>query len=171
MMTLSVKEWREQQRTIRDEGMVLELPSGLEIRVRNVPIADFLTRGGIPDSLAPLVAEMINGKANLEKIGANKALLAQMEMTDAVCRTAIVFPRIVDEPKKEDEISLKELDEEDKGVLMGLLGLPARKLEPFCHQQKRTLERLRQLEALEAASESDDPTGAVVPDGDGHTGA
>jgi hypothetical protein len=169
-MTLSVKDWRAQQRKIRDEGMPFELPSGLVVQVRNVPIADFLTRGGIPDSLAPLVAEMINGKANLDKLDANKAMLAQMEMTDAVCRVAIVTPRIVDDPKKDDEISLKELDEEDKGALMGLLGLPARKLEPFCHQQTRTLERLRQREALEAASESDAEPAPVVPDGDRDTG-
>lgn len=146
-MATSGRDWRAKSAKIRQEGIEVPLPSGMVARVRNVPIAMFLLEGGIPDSLTPLVAEVISGKEMKEgSIPPQKLLQANTEMLRAITRLSFVSPKIVASPVSDDEISIDDVDEEDMQTLMGLLGLPARRLHDFRQKQEGIVERIRAIE-------------------------
>jgi hypothetical protein len=141
-----------------EEGVEIEFPSGNRARVRNVGIQFFLENGGIPDSLSGIVAHLINGQdAQKLDADADKIVRASIVMQNAVAKCAFISPRVVDNPKGEGEISVDDIDEEDKMFILGLLGLPARKLEPFRQECEATLERLRHREDLSGTTQP--PTG------------
>lgn len=158
--------WRVRSQKLREEGALLDFPSGLTARIRNVSNAGFLKMGGIPDTLTPIVMELMSSlgsgidKARMAKaaqsIPAETMLAVFTSMQDALCRLAFIDPKIVDEPQEDDEIAITDLDDEDKEWLFGLLGLPARQLETFC---KESNERLRSLlerqKQLQQSGESD----------------
>ena len=139
-------EWHS-SRKIAEDGVEIEFPSGNKARVRNVGIQFFLENGGIPDSLTGIVAQIINGTdAKSLEVDSDKIIRASIVMQNAVAKCAFVSPRVVDNPTTRGEISVSDIDEEDKMFILGLLGLPARKLEPFRQECEATLERLRHRE-------------------------
>lgn len=170
-MGISVKEWREQQRAIRTEGLPLELPSGLTVYVRNTTLAAVLTADGVPDSLTPIVAKLLSGGVeDIEKTGLEKILLADSVMSETVCRLTIISPRIVKNPQADDEIAIEDLDSEDRRVLRGLVELPARRLDSFCQEQKIALAALYAGEAVADESEQTPEPETVEPESDGYSG-
>lgn len=171
MQKLSPKQLRDQNRSIQEQGVPLLLPCGLEVRVRNVPLAAFYGTGAIPDSLTPLVDEMLNGKTpDVNKVGIAKMITAQDAMYKAILKSAVVYPRIVDHPEADDEVSLDDFSEEDAGLLVGLLGLPARELARFCQKQSELVVALLAESGISATSEQDSSGERVVTELDGASG-
>ena len=158
---MNAKEFRAWKQKIA-AGMPLTLPSGLEARVRNIPLREFMRSGAIPDSLTPVVMELIQGEAKLEKHGMNTLYEAQTQMQRAVTRMALVSPRIVDDPQGDDELSIDDMEEEDMEVLMGLLGRSARELEPFCQEQNESMAALQAGTTLPETSVAGDQPEPVV---------
>lgn len=134
------KEWRA--------GVVLRLPSGRVARVRAVGPDTILRLGRIPDALTPVIAALMDG----EEMDAPKTiddLKARTELIGVVCECALVEPRIVASPVKDDEIALDDLDWYDKEFLMSVLMKSTRDLELF---------RQKQISAVDAVQpEPDDP--------------
>ena len=143
-MVTSAREWRARAKRLREGGEEITLPSGLTARVRNVPVGLFALHGNIPDSLSPIIAEMIGGSPQ-SVVQHNPMLLlqAQYSLMNQVAKFAFVSPRIVDEPQGDDEIHIDDVDDDDKAALMGLLGLPAQQLATFCAQQSASVESVR----------------------------
>lgn len=124
-------EWR----SIRTEGIPIELPSGFIANLRPVRPDRLAAQGEVLDILTPLIHKMLfegaDASAELiaEAIGETiepktnepadmaKALtnLGNIErVCDIVCKAAFVRPAIVDDPQRDDEIGLDDLDLSDK---------------------------------------------------------
>lgn len=161
-MQTNAKVWREKASDMREKGVRVTLPSGMVAYVRNLPLASVMVAyGSIPDTLTPLVTEMIGGGVtdkSIEQYGLVKVMEASMLFNDAITKLALVSPRIVEHPVEDDEISIEDIDDEDKEWLLGVLRLPASKLARFCQEQTRLMELLD-------AEQGDEPT-AVTSDGD-----
>lgn len=130
------KQWRR----VREEGLEVVLPSGNIARVRNVSFDLFLRIGRIPDSLTPIVVAALNGRGlDLPPVETMEDAMKNIDFLDGVARSAFVSPRIVDTPQTDDEIALEDVELEDKLALVGLLGLAARELAPFCQKQNQLM--------------------------------
>lgn len=135
-----------------EEGVPLDLPSGYRVFVRNVSAFELLSEGKIPDQLTPLVSNMIYGGSETD-LANMSSLKALGELMNIICRAALVKPRIVDTPQKDDEIGVYHLDDEDKEVIYGLLGLPSRQLESFCKEQSERLQAMGDSEGVPDTAE------------------
>lgn len=155
----SGKQWRERVRG----GVVLRFPSGFVGRVRGVQPDALLTSGKIPDQLTPLIAALMDGRADLEAPETIEALKAQTALVDAVCRSALVDPRIVDDPQADDEIGIGDLEWPDKQFLMGVLGATTRGLELFRDKQERNVVSVGSAEGHDAPGQPDTEAEAVGP--------
>lgn len=169
----------------RRRGHRVIVPSGLELRIRYLSPGMFVQRGDIPNLLMPLIVEMqneggaeriverITQKAETDIESVLQDTRAWLDLTDYVLRQFIVYPKIIDNPALDnaDEMSLAELDQDDKGWLMALVGLPARQLEIFCARQTELMERVLRGEDISDATEpSAEPiTADSAVDGDSGT--
>ncbi len=162
MATLG-KKWRDARKA------ELLLPSGNVAIVRNVPLSTFLlSGGGVPESLLPIVQNVIktleSPEGNVRDAVVNKEasvpelLKTSMELMNRVCELAFVSPRIVANPTADDEISIDDVDDLDKEMLLNLFGMSARELEPFCKASSELM-----ADVLAGEVPSDTPIGT---DGD-----
>lgn len=135
----SGKEMRARHR------VTLPLPySGDVVTVRAIGPDAILRLGRLPDALTPVIAELMEGKEDQLKAVLKPQTLEdaqrQLELIDVVCRCAMVEPRIVDDPQKDDEIGIDDLDWRDKQFLLSVLMASTSDLERFRDQQKRDVE-------------------------------
>lgn len=135
----------------REQGLELPLPSGITVRVRNVPFRLLLDGSDtITDGLKLLIAREVRGEADARQQvldaledDPTRVMRLQNEMVDAVCKAALVEPKIVDKPNySKGQIHISDLSEEDKEVIYGLLDLPASHLRKFCEGQAENVARL-----------------------------
>jgi hypothetical protein len=120
-------DWRK----TREQGLEVEFPSGNVARLRNVPIAKLLMGGLISDTLTPIVHDMLSGSAGekrLAKTPTPDVLAASIALKEAMCKEAFAYPRIVDTPTGNDEISIEDVAEEDQEFVMTLLYSSAERL-------------------------------------------
>lgn len=134
-------EWKA-HRAVARQGNLLTLPSGLVVRVRYVSPLDVLMNDQVPDSLTPIVMALIDGKGQAEGTSIRDLLMAQDTLGRIMATSAIVEPRVVEGEPGEDEISIEDVDYDDRVFLLSLLGVAAAQLATFCEQQNRHMERL-----------------------------
>lgn len=130
MNTTSGKEWRK----LREEGLVIELPSGNVVRLRPVQLDMLLLLGRIPDALTQVVEDMIFGRPNSllnEDSQTIEDLRLLVEFYDAICKSSFVSPRIVDKPQADDEINIEDVSLEDRRFVAELVNKPASELARF----------------------------------------
>lgn len=151
----SGKEWRQP----REQGVLVKLPSGNFARIRSVGLDMLLKLGKIPDALTPLVARKM-GLPGDEPIPLTdpKGLALVLELAEAVCCSAFISPRIVEDPTDDDEIAIDDLALEDKLFVLGVIERPARELESF------RFEPPIDVEPVPSESVDDDATERVAPD-------
>lgn len=137
-MTTSGRAWREQ----RNQGVEVTLPSGNVVRLRPVSIQAFLKLPNIPDTLTPVIHDMIAPK-EATKVQTVEDVINFHRVLDALCAYAFVSPRIVEAPESDDEISMGDVDTADKLAVLGLLDKTARQLESFRPQQADALESVQ----------------------------
>lgn len=136
-MATSGKEWRNRAKILQEQGVEVTLPSGNIARVRNVPMARLLvevkSRNEL-DRLTPILAEQLGTSKSGGVLKPEQVVGTAGDyyaFVDMVVRMAMVEPRVVDDPVKDDEIAITDMEQEDKYALVELLEMPARELEPF----------------------------------------
>lgn len=134
----------------REQGVEIWLPYGQQVvRIRTVRPDHLLAQGDIPDILSPLMLDMIYGRANEKKTEAIllpkesvEEAMQLLETLRVVCTAALVEPRIVSEPLAEDEITIDELEYEDRRYIFRLVFLPTEVLSTFRYQAQVDVEPL-----------------------------
>jgi len=136
-------DWRKP----REEGFLLDLPSGNVVRIRPVALDVLLRQGEIPDLLTPFVAKMVYQGVDTDELdsllSAEKLTEQSTEMLvliDAVVTAAFLEPRIVAEPQADDEISIADVELADRGTVFSLAVLPANELRRFLERQAASVE-------------------------------
>lgn len=147
---MNLKEWRGQQQRTKD----VDLPSGLTVTVQPVPMQAFL-RGRIPDSITPIVTEMLESGGLIPAVKTLDEARAWFDLIDAVALAAIVSPRVVPDGQAtgDDELAVGELSEADKSSLLLLLGATAKALESFRPQSPDDVDTVLPGEGDEPATE------------------
>ena len=158
-------EWRKES-----EGVLYRLPSGRVARLRGVQFDFFVMTGKIMDSLTPIIADIMEGKKDVEAMLPDKIadLQQYINILNSVCRCAFVEPQIVDPPVSDSQISINDVLFEDKEFVYHLLGIATRDLERFRRQQESTLDGVVSPEGHLPASE---PPAEPAGVGDGEDGA
>lgn len=134
----SAVEWRKP----REEGFLVRLPSGKTCRLRPIAMDNMVISGLFPDFMAPIIQEAISGKhselditAIMEKVGIVDAIKQEQEMKRILCKSAFVYPRIVDEPKADDEIAFEDVEIGDAEFVIRLVQRPVNELATFSAKQ------------------------------------
>jgi hypothetical protein len=137
-------------RKVKSDGVLIRLPSGWVVAVRNVNSASLLVKGVLSDPLSALVYDMVNGDTKkLENMSGEKILAATVALQDAVCKLAFVNPRIVDEPTADDEISLDDVIDADREFVLTLLYTPVQKLaDSFREEPEPDVDPMEQGETV-----------------------
>jgi hypothetical protein len=122
---MDIREWRRQ----RTQGIEVELPSGLVMRVKRVAVLDLVEQGLIPTSLVAAAEQFSSGgKVSLEELREGLGVI------NLVIKAAALSPRVVDEEVPADDttrICINELDGNDKTALFNWLNAPAGELKAF----------------------------------------
>jgi len=127
-------EWRR----MREEGVQQTLLSGRVVRLRTVTPDRLLKTGRVPDILTPIVTKMLFEEVDNDEL--NEFIkprdnvadnLAMIEGLNVVCQAGMLYPRIVDNPQAEDEISIDDLTLADRGWVFKLVFQPAEVLARF----------------------------------------
>ena len=116
-MSSSVVTLGSQWRQPREAGVPIRLPSGNVASIRSVGLDLVIRLGRVPDVLTPVIVDVVKGQGEGDLAGAlhtMKDVQAVMEFLNAVVELCFVEPRIVDKPQAEDEISLGDVDWDDK---------------------------------------------------------
>jgi hypothetical protein len=131
----SATEWRK----LREEGVIVPLPSGFVARLRPVGIEELVRRGRIPDQLTVLAAETVwQGTPSPEQIKATSK--GALEFLNIVVASAFKEPRVVLEGDPgEGEISIDDIDVGDKQAVFVWVTAPTTMLTRFRAEQKRNL--------------------------------
>ena len=141
-------EWRRP----REEGVLKQLPSGKVAQLRRLSLLSLIERGTIPDPLSGLISEMIGGKKLTVDLNTFQDFA---EILKVICQVAFIAPRIVDEPQADDEISIEDVDFDDRLHVFN-----------WCQQEVRFLQPFRQEQTgdVEAPHDSDDVPVETEPD-------
>ena len=144
----SGKAWRR----LREEGQLVELPSGFVARLRPVGLIELWKLGKIPDTLTSVVVELLTAQ-QMETERALKNATENMKniaaLYDVVCTAAFIEPRVVDNPVADNEISADDIDQADKEYILSWVNAPA--------------VALRRFRPVEAANVDTVPEGQPVP--------
>lgn len=129
MTVTSGKDWRKP----REEGMEIEFPaSGNVARIKPLGLDWFINHDAIPNILNSAVFEELADKDITQLSDSNlEALKTTTAFLDSVVRATFVYPKIVDKPTSDDEISIDDVIMEDKYFLFTLLARPAQMLQSF----------------------------------------
>lgn len=123
-------------RNPREEGVVVLLPSGNAARLRPVGFDLIVRLGRLPEGLVSVAIDAINGgEGKFEAPKTRKDVETYVDFYNAICECSFIQPRIVTEPKGEDEIALEDLSWADKKYVSQFLNLPAAHLAVFRQEQ------------------------------------
>lgn len=134
-------------RAMREYGVWQTLLSGFPVRIRTVTPDALLQSGTVPDILTPLVTRMMFEHVETKELDAflakreeAKEALEVVKSINAVCKAALVYPRIVENPQADDEICAEDLNLADRGWIFKLAFMPAEVLKQFRLQPDRNVE-------------------------------
>jgi len=144
-------EWRKP----REEGYVIKLiTSGNTVRLRPVALDMLIASGSIPDILTPAAAKILWDGPDAGLIAARSEIDHEfIDLVNVVVPAAMLYPRVVDTPQADDEISLDDLDFSDKVAIYQLAIQPAAVLRRFRDQQATDVELVRDGQDDEPAPE------------------
>lgn len=141
-------------RRAREEGEVITLASGNIVRVRAVPLDHLITSGRIPDILTPIAAKALWTDTEASVV-ADQVEVAKgfVELINLVVPAALLTPRVVETPTADDEISLADIDFQDKLTLFNLATGGAAMLRQFRIQQEKRMEPVSDSQDVRSAAE------------------
>lgn len=124
-----------------DNGKIVQLPSGAVVRLRPCYITHFARSGSIPDALLALTAQTVtdtksgNRDEESERQRQVKIMVENTELAYRLCKMMFVYPRVVDQPSADDEISFDMIDPVDATYIVSLFNKPVEELRSFRHEQ------------------------------------
>lgn len=138
----------------REEGYVVELPSGNCARLRPVSLDVLIMQGQLPDLLTPIAAKMLWADTQTDAI-ADQLELAKgyTELVHYTVKASVLEPKIVDVPQADDEVSLEDIDFADKTAIFQLATQPSEVLRRFRRKQAGDVEPLSDGEGNEQPGE------------------
>lgn len=131
-------EWRKK----RERGELVQLPySGYIVRIRTVRPDELLKLGKIPQVLTTLLLEEIYGKGEDDKyekfLSENETPQAALEMLESLrvaCVAGMVEPKVVENPTRDDEIAIDDIELADRAYIFRLVFAPSEALHRFRYQ-------------------------------------
>lgn len=145
------KKWKQ-------EGYLLEFPSGVSAYVRPVSLDLLMSSYFVPNELIPHVEEMMrSSSASKEGKNVDTVELSRnnIKFSAAVAYASFISPRVVAEPQEDDEISPEDISTEDLQFLVRWISYPASELRKFSQDQSAGLEPVPPWERLEPEAEPD----------------
>lgn len=125
-------------REMREQGIVLAFPSGNYYRVRNPTAAGLLRRGNLPNVLLTFVMDAFYNGGTQEKVDQflsaqekEENVLALMDSFRVICEEMFLDPRVVDNPKADNEVTMMDVPLVDQVWAFQLTFVPAEELYPF----------------------------------------
>jgi hypothetical protein len=111
----------------------LKLPSGLDVKVRDVDMTDLVLTGAIPNTLVELLGDEETQKLSEEEVG--KKMLGEnkaefVTFISVIVKAALVEPAIGDVPD-DTHIMLDELSFADKMQIFNFINRDANAVRPF----------------------------------------
>lgn len=136
-------EWRNKRRA----EYTIELPSGNRATIRPLLLDRCIAQGQIPDILTPWAAKILWEGAETKKVAEQvEAARGFADLVGWVVTAVMVDPKVVDDPKTDNEISLDDIHFRDKFRIFDLATEPAEWLRSFRDQQTKRLEGVRDSE-------------------------
>jgi hypothetical protein len=128
-------------RKAREEGFNITLPSGNVATLRPVALDVLVANGELPDLLIGVAAQTLWKATEPEDI-ANAGDLAQgfAQLVNAVIPAAFLYPRVVEEPKEDNEIGLADISFEDKVAVFNLATAGVSALKKFRERQEANVD-------------------------------
>ena len=133
-------EWRK----MREQGEVVELPSGNTARLRPVALSELIHLGRIPNQLFEFSYALMSGE--FEATDSPEQRLEQLrqysQLSEIICKAAFLEPKIVDEPEADSEITFFDLDENDASFVVAWARSPQLTLENFREAEAEPVDSL-----------------------------
>lgn len=152
----TAKAWRE----MREQGVIVPLPSGKVARLRPVGIEELVRRGKIPDDLSPMAAEVVwKNTTSTEHVRAlgKRAI----DMLNIIVQSAFIEPKVVESDQPgEDEISIDDIDLEDKQAVFAFVTAPVGALAYFRARQNADVADIP--DGNQAGPEAEQTAGALA---------
>lgn len=146
----AASDWRKP----REEGYIMELPSGKVVRIRPINMATLLKLGKVPQGLVAVAIKVIMGEdTELPAPQSLEDVQTYLKYYDAICESCLVYPKVVAQPTKDDEITLEDISSQDKVWLAGWLNRPAAELQSFCEKQASNVDSVDSKSTLTPAPE------------------
>lgn len=152
------------------QGVEKELPSGMVVRLRPVdssillgqdlpkPLMQIVEKHmGVARSAATAAADAQSEEAAaLEIVRENGAVQTMLDMRAfgaVVARSCFVYPKVVENPSGDNEISADWMSTEDLIAITKIIGMPLVHLIPFRFIEDKSLEPVRPVEVSLSATE------------------
>lgn len=135
-------------RNLHEQGKEVEFPNGLTARLRSVSIGYLLKAGKMPEGLTAVALGAADIEADeLGTVGEEKLIDTLTKLDEyhrIVCEEAFIYPKIVESPSKDDEITFDVLTEADIHFVIELMNTPLVKWRNFRDKYAPSLESVRQ---------------------------
>lgn len=135
----SAGQWRQ----MREEGIVLQLPSGFCARLRPLSLEVLWKSGRLPSQLQAITAELIKtgGTYNPDPATLVHDAVMFIELQEVMLKEIFLEPQIVDEVNDPDtEILFEHVTGEDRNWAIWWAQSPQRAVANFREEQEATLE-------------------------------
>lgn len=109
------------------EGIILELPSGLKIRIRRPSLPKMLKEGVVPSDLVSAAIRQVQGEKSMNL----QQIQDSIRVMEVILRQAILEPRVVESNPQDNEITIDDLSDDDRGFAFSYVQSGATDLRPF----------------------------------------
>lgn len=148
-------EWKRP----RTQGYPVRFPSGMVARLRPIGPTFFVKAGKIPDVMSSFVAESLEkGRLELKAVKTVEDLKDYHKLLDLIAEASFIEPSI-----ERGEITVEDIDDEDKTALLTWFLTPARKLRSFRPEQIVDLVTVLPVPADASFTEPDPEVADLVP--------
>jgi hypothetical protein len=129
--------WRRE----RIQGYPVTLPSGNIAILQNVPLDQLLESGDIPDILTPIASRALWSDTDSNELAKDVELHRKfMDLIGIIIPMSMISPKVVLNPNPEkEEISLDDIDFNDKVAIFNLAIQPAAVLKNFRKVQEKSM--------------------------------
>lgn len=143
-----VSQWRAEY----DAGEEVPLLSGRVVRLRPMRLTTLIRTGGIPNLLIEVANKALFQEA--EEIAKDLESSGKFfELVDQITTAALIYPRIVDSPTADDEVTLDYFDDSDKLTIFRLATAGVGAMRSFRFQQTADVGSVYNMLDLESEAE------------------